>query len=671
MIDSVLKEGDELWRPRKGFAQSTQIAKFMNWLAARHGLEFSEYEDLWVWSVEEADRFWRTIWEYFDVISEGKYCGVVTPGEMFKARWFEGSLTNYAEHLLRHEVVAEANETALCHATEIRPLDRLSWQQLGAAVRKAATALRQLGIGPGDRVVSYMPNVPETVIAMMATTAIGAIWSSAAPEFGTQAVLDRFEQINPKLAFFTDGYTFNGKIFDRRSESKEIAKRLPNLKHAITLSYIGLEAEDLPVPSQSFESLLAGTPIAREDFKYTRVPPDHPLWILFSSGTTGLPKAIVHGHAGMIVEHLKVMSFHCNMGPGKRMFFYTTTGWMMWNSVVSALITGASAVLYDGSPVHDGLGTLWSLAEQSHSTLFGVSPTLVSNMKKGGIVPERDYDLSSIDTVMVGGAPSTPETFEWIYDNVSRDLWVTSQSGGTEICSSLFAGVPIKPVRAAEMQGKALGLNVQVWNESGEPVTDRVGELVVTNAFPSAPLFFWNDRGDQRYRDAYFNHFSGVWRHGDIAKINCHGGAYVYGRSDATLNRYGVRVGTAEIYNIVNRIPGIEDSLAICYEVGEGRDWMVLFVKLAVGRDLDETLRGEIIRHLRSEASPRHAPDAVHRVPEIPYTTTGKKMEVPVKRLFSGADPDTVASPASMTNPGSLDWFKTLAAQEIEALKPI
>lgn len=660
---SELRAGQLLWTPDNARIDRAQITKFLRWLDRELGLTFSDYNDLWRWSVTESNRFWRAIWDYFDIWGDAP-AEVLHGTDMFKARWFLRARVNYAEHLLRHESVATSEEAALVYCSEVRPVTSMTWSELGRQVRRLATRLRQIGVQPGDRVVSYMPNIPETAVAMLATVAIGAVWSSAAPEFGSKMVLERFGQIEPKVAFFADGYHFNGRIFDRRTEIAAIANAIPSLTTLIWLPYLGLD-RDVAITARIVEyaELLSGPEIPAADFQYERVPSDHPVWILFSSGTTGLPKAIVHGHAGMIAEHLKSMALHCDLGPGKRMFFYSTTSWMMWNAVIASLIVGAAAVLYDGSPVRGGADALWRIADETGATLFGASPTLIQTMKRENVRPATSFGLRALDTIILGGAPSAPETFGWIYENVRRDLWVTSQSGGTELCSSLLAGSPTLPVHAGELQVRALGIDVQVWNDIGEEVIDDAGELVVAKSFPSAPLFFWGHAGDVRYHDSYFSTYPGIWRHGDFAKITSRGGAYVYGRSDSTLNRFGVRIGSAEIYRVLEQIPEIADALVICCQMPGGEFYIPLFVALKTGLKLDGGLKDRIVGKLRTDASPRHVPDEIHQAPAIPYTLTGKKMEVPVRKVVMGVPLEQAASTDAMADPVSLNWFVEFAAR--------
>lgn len=659
-----VREGELLWTPSQDFIDKANITAFLGWLEERKGLTFQDYNSLWRWSVDNLEEFWRAAWDYFQIVSDAPIQSVVSGDTMLDARWFAGSETNYAEHLLRHESRADSDEAAIVHLTERSPVRSISWTELGNSVRAVAQSLRDMGIKKGDYVVSYMPNVPETAIAMMATAAIGAVWSSASPDFGARTVVERFSQISPKLAFFTDGYVFGGQQFDRREEVAKIVQGLPSLSHVVWLPHLGLEERpDVGLPAVQFDSLLSRDTIPPDRFEYARVAHDHPLWVLFSSGTTGVPKAIVHGHPGMIAEHLKVMTFHCNLSPGKRMFFYTTTGWMMWNSVISALICGATSILYDGSPVAKGVDTLWQIAEQTGATFFGASPTLVQTMKREGIRPKDEYDLTALESIIVGGAPSTPEIFKWFFDDVREDLWLTSQSGGTEICSGLAVGMPILPVHAGEIQCRALGIDVAVWNDEGEPVTDETGELVVTQPMPSAPLFFAGDPDKARYKESYYSTFPGIWRHGDLAKLSPRGGLYIYGRSDSTLNRYGVRIGSGEIYRVMEQIDGILDSLVVCCELPGGEYYMPMFVSLKPGVSLTDQMLADIRRRLREDASPRHVPDEIFATPGIPYTITGKKMEIPIRKLIMGFPTEKAVSRDAMGRPELLDWYLEFSAR--------
>jgi acetoacetyl-CoA synthetase len=655
----VVSEGELLWMPQPDFVQRSNISAFIGWLNDSGRVRVTDYEQLRRWSVTQIEDFWAAIWDYFGVESVTPYKQVLDQRIMPGARWFEGSRVNYAEHLLRHARIAEEGAPAFVHKSETRPLGVTTWRQLARAVRIAASALRDLGVGPGDRVVSYMPNVPETAIAMMATVAIGAVWSSAAPEFGEKTVIDRFAQIEPKLIFVADGYRFGGKDFNRGDVVRRILAALPTVEHVVWLRYLNEAApapDDIPAMI-TWEGFMAGNDPGEHNFEFEHVEHDHPIWIVFSSGTTGLPKAIVHSHVGVLVEHLKLMHFHLDLKPGSKMFFYSTTGWMMWNLLMAALLTGSAAVLYDGSPSYPEPDSLWAIAEETGATFFGASPTYIQMIEKAGLVPGHKFDLSNLESVLVAGAPSTPETFQWCYRNVSDDLWVTSQSGGTEICSGFVGASPTLPVYAGEIQTRILGMDVHAWNDDGAEVLDEVAELVVTNPFPSMPIRFWNDDGGKRYRESYFETFPGVWRHGDFLKINSRGGCYIYGRSDSTLNRYGVRIGTAEIYRAVEQEPEVADSLIVCCELPGGNFFMPLFVKLKPGMSLTDEVRARINNRLRRDCSPRHVPDKAYAVADIPYTLTGKKMEVPVRKILMGWPVDKAASRDAMSNPASIDFF--------------
>ncbi len=657
-----MTEGELLWTPDPAVAAQTQVARFMRRVAEQRGLPISTYDELWRWSVSDLDGFWSAVWDFYGVHSTRPYERVLGSRSMPGAVWFRGSRVNYAEHLLRHERVAAPGEAALVHSSELRPLAELSWHELGGAVRILATRLRALGVRPGDRVAAYMPNIPETAIAMIATLAIGAVWSSAAPEFGARTVIDRFAQIEPTVLFAADGYRFAGKDFDRAGEVRAILAALPTVEHVVWLPYLDPAARAPVAGAHAWPALLDHPPVAADAFAYEYVAEDHPLWVLFSSGTTGLPKAIVHGHVGMLLEHLKSTGLGQDLGPGARQFFYTTTGWMMFNALISALLQGASAVLYDGHPAYPTPALLWQLAADAGATSFGASPTFVQMMLKAGIVPRERFDLSRLQNVLLTGSPVTPEATAWFYASVKDDLWVTSPSGGTELCAGLVGGSPLLPVYAGEIQTRLLGMDVHAWNEAGEEIVDEVGELVVTSPAPSMPLHFWNDPGDARYRETYFEHFpGGVWRHGDFLKLNRRGGAYIYGRSDSTLNRYGVRIGSAEIYRAVEQIDEVADSLVVCLELPGGGFWMPLFVRPADGAAVDDALRARIVAKLRADCSPRHVPDEIHGVAAIPYTLTGKKMEVPVRRILAGFPPEKVASRDAMMQPAALDWYVDFA----------
>lgn len=654
----MVNESDLLWTPSSEFMRGTQMARYMDWLATQHGRPFEDYEALRRWSVAEPDAFWTSIWQWGEVRHDGSATRVTDGAPMPQTRWFPDATLNYAEHVLRHAANADAAHPAFYHLTEASALQVLSLRELASQVRRAAEWLRALGVRPGDRVVAYLPNVPVCAVAMLAATSIGAVWSSAAIEFGARTVIDRYSQIQPKVLLVADGYRFGGKAIDRRAEVAEIVQALPSLEAMVWVPQLTANPRvEAAVPQYHHDALLAASDPGEAQFRYERVGSAHPLWIVFSSGTTGLPKAIVHNHAGVLVEHLKLLALHLDLQPGAVMFFYSTTGWMMWNLLVASLMTGASAVLYDGSPMHGGPECLWRIAEAASASCFGASPTFVQMMEKSGLQPGRSFDLSTLRSIVLSGAPSTPETFEWFYRCVKRDLWVTSQSGGTELCSALVGASPLLPVHAGEIQTRMLGMAVQVWDDKGQPVLDEVGELVVTQPCPSMPLLFWNDEGGSRYLESYFEHFPGVWRHGDFMKLNARGGCFIYGRSDSTLNRHGVRIGSAEIYRVVEEMDEIADSLVVCCELSGGRFFMPMFLRLRDGATLDDPLRGRIAERLRSLCSPRHVPDEMLAVARIPYTLTGKKMEVPVRKILMGWPLERAASRGAMSDPSALDAY--------------
>jgi acetoacetyl-CoA synthetase len=661
----MVAEGEWLWSPSPEFAAQSNIAKFQAWLVENQGVATTDYSSLWQWSVEHPDAFWRAIWNYFDVRYDGTFDRVRDRTSMLGVRWFDGARVNYVEHLLRYAETASPGETAFHHLSECRSLAGIEWGHLLQLVRNVANRLRDMGVTPGDRVVSYMPNVLETAVAMMAAGAIGAVWSSAAIEFGPRTVIDRFQQIAPKVLFVADGYRFAGRDLDRHEAVTEVVQGLTTLQHVVWLPYLN---SDSAVPEMACQ-VTAWAEIARSQgsngdaFAFERVACDHPLWVVFSSGTTGLPKPIVHSHVGILVEHLKVMHFHLNLRPGATMFFYSTTGWMMWNLLLATLLTGAAAVLYDGSPSHPRPDRLWQLAADVGATSFGASPTYVQAMERAMLDPGRSFDLSRLESIVVSGAPSTPETFDWFYRCVKRDLWVTSQSGGTELCSGFVGATPTLPVYAGEIQARMLGMDVHVWDDHGRDLVDEIGELVVTTSFPSMPICFWNDSGNARYQASYFERYPGVWHHGDYMKLNSRGGCYIYGRSDATLNRSGVRIGTAEIYRTLEAIPEVADSLIVCCNLPDGRFFMPLFLKLQEEISLDAALTERIASRLRQDCSPRHVPDGMYAVPAIPYTLTGKKMEVPVRRILMGIAADSAASKDATLNGDTLGWFERFARE--------
>jgi acetoacetyl-CoA synthetase len=651
----MLNAGDLLWTPSRERVEKAKLTAFTRWLATQRGKSFATYEDLWHWSVDDLEGFWQAIWDYFKVQSSAPHERVLADKHMPGAKWFPGARLNYAQHALRHE---RADATALMYLNERTALANMSWQELGTKVRILATQLRKLDVKPGDRVVAYMPNIPETVIAMLATTSIGAVWTSCGPDFGTRGVLDRFTQLAPKVMFYVDGYQYGGKPFNRKQEVHRIIDQLGSLERVVYLPYLNRDdRETFHAHTVLWDDLLANPPIPASEFKFEQVPFDHPLWILFSSGTTGLPKPICHGHGGIILEQLKHMQLNYDVNNGDRLFFFSTTGWMMWNFLVSSLLSDVVPVLYDGNPAWPTPDVLWKMVDDTGTKVFGTSPTYIAGLEKGGIVPRNGTKLASLETVALAGSPVTPECMDWIYNNVKQDLWVASGSGGTDVCTGFVMGAPTLPVYAGEIQARALGCAVYAFNDRGEKIVNQVGELVVTEPMPSMPVCFWNDVDNERYLESYFQDYPGTWRHGDFFKMNDRGGCFVLGRSDATLNRHGVRIGTAEIYRSLATLAEIDDTLIVNLDLPHGKFFMPLFVKLKEGIKLDDKISEKIRATLRKEYSPRHVPDKIYQVDSVPFTLTGKKMEVPVRKILMGVPPEKAANRDAVANPHALDYF--------------
>ena len=651
-------EPEKLWEPPAELVERARMTEYIRWLAAERGLELDGYDDLWRWSVTDLEGFWSSIWDFFEVRADGGYDRVLSSREMPGAEWFAGTRLNYAEHAFAGKDDAAP---AILHASELRDLGELSWGELRAQVAALAAGLRELGVERGDRVVAYLPNVPEAIVAFLATASIGAVWSSCSPDSGPASVIDRFAQIEPKLLFAVDGYRYGGKDFDRRETLAELQAAMPSLVRTVVLPYLDPDPDLSPLGDATrWDELLAAG--AGAELSFERVPFDQPLWVLYSSGTTGLPKAIVQGHGGILLEHLKKLHLHVDAHPGDRLFWFTTTGWMMWNFLVSGLLTRAAIVLYDGNPGHPDMSVLWELAARAGVTMFGTSASYIAACMKAGVEPGAGRDLSRLGAVGSTGSPLSPEGFDWIYEQLGADTWLFSTSGGTDLCTAFVGGTPLLPVYRGELQARALGAAVEAWDEGGNPVIDEVGELVVTEPMPSMPLYFWGDGDGSRYRASYFDFFPGVWRHGDWIEITSRGTAVIYGRSDSTINRSGVRMGTSEIYRAVLGVDAIVDALVVDIPRPGTEGWMPLFVVLREGAELDEGLRREIASRVRAQCSPRHIPDEVYAIAEVPRTLSGKALEVPVKRILMGTPAAQAASRDSLANPAALDWFSAMAA---------
>ena len=622
------------------------MTRYRAWLTETRGLRLNGYHELWHWSVDELEDFWASIWEFFEVEASEPYERVLGRREMPGADWFPGARLSYAEHIFRGR---DDSDVAIRHASELRPLSEWTWGELRARAGSVAAALREAGVEAGDRVAAYLPNIPETVAAFLGCASIGAIWSSCAPEFGVRSVVDRFAQIEPKVLLTVDGYRYGGKDFDRADAIAALQRELPTVRQTFVLPY--LAGGDWEVPA------------APLDFAQLRF--DHPLWVLYSSGTTGLPKAIVHGQGGILLEHLKKLRLHVDAQAGDRLFWFTTTGWMMWNFLVGGLLSEASIVLFDGNPAYPDLGTLWDLADAAGITCFGTSAAYITVCQKGGVEPRAGRDLTRLDSVGSTGSPLAPEGFDWVREHLGEEVWLFSTSGGTDVCSAFVGGVPTLPVYRGELQARSLGTKVEAWSEDGRPLIDEVGELVITEPMPSMPLYLWGDEEGSRYRESYFSTFPGVWRHGDWIEITDRGTAIITGRSDATINRGGVRMGTSELYRSVLALDEVLDALVVEVPNGDGSR-MTLFVVLRDGDALDDDLEAEIRRRIRKDCSPRHVPDEVLAAPGVPRTLSGKLLEVPVKRLLMGAPLDEVASRDSLANPDALGYFEELAARRVD-----
>jgi acetoacetyl-CoA synthetase len=652
-----------LWQPTPTQKELTRLADYQHWLALKRGLRFDDYTALWQWSVDNVEVFWQTIWDYFEVQADGKTVPVLGSHQMPGADWYPNVRINYAEHIFRNAI---ANQTALIARAENEPVKEISWAELRRDTGAMAAKLRSLGIRPGDRVASYLPNRAETVIAFLACASVGAIWSSCSPDMGAAVVLDRFRQIEPKILLATDSYSYNGKTHDRCLVVEELLRELPSVQTVVHVagplasSVAGVSG--VPTNWRNRIDWLDAIGFAAE-LKFERLPFSHPLWVVYSSGTTGLPKAIVHGHGGIILTHLKTLGLQQDLRPGDRMLFLGGTGWIVWNLQLGALLTGAAIVLYDGNPAWPDKHTLWQFMDEHRVTSFGCGAAFLVNNMKDGVRPCDIAKLPKLRAIFSTGSPLPVEAYRWAYEAIKKDLWLASISGGTDIASGFVACAPTLPVVAGEIQCAELGVAAYAFNDDGQAIVEEVGELVITKPMPSMPLYFWNDAGNQRYRESYFETFPNVWRHGDWIRFTQRGTSVIYGRTDSTINRFGIRMGTAEIYRVVEEIAAIRDSLVIDLEYLGRPSFMPVFVVLNPGFVLDAALKTLIAQQIRTKASARHVPDEVYEVAEIPYTRTGKKMEVPVRKLLLGANREKVAHPDSMSNPASMDFFEKMAVQ--------
>lgn len=647
---SVEAQAQPLWKPGRALLEQSNLKKYMDWLFVKKGLYFRSYHDLWEWSVTDLEDFWESLWNYFNIKSHDLYLEVLQKplNGLIGTRWFTRSKLNYAEHIFRNRT---KDRPALIFQSERSELVEISWETLETQVAAVSTWLKQRGVKPGDRVAAVLPNIPQAVVAFLATNAVGAVWSSCSPDFGKPAITERFAQIEPKVLFTVDGYVYNGKTYDITSFAGELSAALPSVGDTVLIDNIFSETR--PDRFTAWEDILH---FENFGIDFEPVPFDHPIWILYSSGTTAKPKAITHSVGGCLIEHMKALVLHQNVKPGDRYFWYSTTGWMMWNYALSSLLCGATLVMYDGAPAYPSSQMLWTLVEKAKITHFGSGAAFfIASMKSGvSITSER---LGHLETIGSTGSPLPPETFEWIYKQVKKDVWLISLSGGTDVCSAFVGGCPLLPVYAGEIQCRMLGAKIEAFDEQGQPVLNELGEMVITQPMPSMPIYFWNDYHHEKYLSSYFEMYPHVWRHGDWIKVTDRKSVIIYGRSDATLNRGGVRIGTAEIYRAVESIPDVKDSLAVYLEKSNGEGTISLFVVLAKDKELTDELKTQIKDTLRTQYSPRHVPDTIEQVGDIPYTINGKKMEAPMKRILMGQDPAKCINIDTMRNPESLKAF--------------
>ncbi len=676
-----------LWQPTPKQKENANLTNYVEWLSENKQLKFNDYATLWQWSVEQLAEFWQSMWEYFEIISHTPYSKVLSDDPMPNARWFEGSTLNYVEHVFRNR---NDVHPAIVYQSETQALQSISWAQLEQEVRQVAIYLKFIGVVPGDRVVAYLPNIPEATVAFLATASLGAVWSSCSPDFGASSVIDRFAQIEPKVLFAATNYSYNGKIHDKSLVVKEIVDKIDTIKSVVLTQSLSQEAAtnvvffDERVKIASYRTIIE-TPFAssKKEMPYEALPFAHPLYILFSSGTTGIPKAITHCHGGILLEHYKYLTFHNDVKKGERFFWFSTTGWMMWNYVQSSLLVGATMVLYDGSPGYPNMNVLWKMAEKADIQHFGTSAPFILACKKAGLEIKEIVHLPHLRSISSTGSPLPPEGFAYIYETIKKDLWLVSMAGGTDVCTAFIGGNPLLPVYQGEIQCRALGCNMESWSEEGKPLINEVGEMVITQPMPSMPICFWNDPTGEKYYDSYFSHYpapskgdgdvtlalsnsfsfgrglGATWRHGDWLQITERQSLIILGRSDATLNRQGVRIGTSEIYRAMDTVPELKDCVIINLERPDGTDFMPLYVVLNEGILLNDDLKNKINQTLRQTYSPRHVPDAIFVVPDIPYTISGKKMETPIKKILQGKPLAQAVNIGSVRNPEAIDWFGT------------
>jgi acetoacetyl-CoA synthetase len=649
-----IEEGTLLWKPSQDRISHANIVTYMNWLEEEKGLSFKDYSSLWEWSVNHIETFWESIWGYFDIQTTTPYKKVLSSHKMPGAKWFVGAKLNYVEHVFRN---FKKDKTAIIHTSEIRTQNlEVTWEKLYQDTAALQETLKNLGVKKGDRIVAYIPNIYESVVALFATTSLGAIWSSASPDFGKQSVIDRFKQIEPKVMITVDGYRYGGKEFNRMEVINEIQSELTTLEATIAIPYLNMDEQFSNLTSVNLWDNV--TEYTNQELTYEHVDFSDPLWILFSSGTTGKPKPIVHSQGGMLMEHLKALTFHTDLHEDDRFFWFTTTGWMMWNYLVGGLLTGSTIILYDGNPAYPDKKMLWKLAEETKMTIFGTSASYITACMKDDFSPREEFNLSHLKSISSTGSPLPPEGFRWCYDHVMEDLSIASISGGTDVCTAFILGTPILPVYAGELQCRGLGVKIESFDDHAKAHISEVGELVITEPFPAMPIFFWNDENGSRMHDSYFDMYPGIWRHGDYIKITERGTCIIYGRSDATINRGGIRIGTSEIYRAVDQIKEIADSLIVDIPLENGDSFVPLFVIMKDGQELTNEIVAAVKQQIKTQCSPRHVPSEVIPVKDLPKTLNGKKLEIPVKKILMGQPLEKVANKGSLSNPESLVYFE-------------